>query len=108
MCSLSERLLGKTGVEIAANQNNETVGSVIVTKRNGEAYVGYLGVKPAQRGRGVGSQLLERAEDWSRREGLSIIGGKLIPVPGSEESLKKLIINRGYKVDKTGSVSKKL
>ena len=109
MTSLRERLLGRTGVEIILDGDDGiSKGSVIVTKKENGAHIGYIGVKSDERGRGYGSKLLTEAESWAVRNGSTEITGKLIPVPGSERSVINLIESHGYQVDEKGNIVKKL
>jgi GNAT superfamily N-acetyltransferase len=109
MASLSERLLGKTGVEITlSNGSEQAVGSVLVTEKRSNAHIGYLFVRSEERGNGFGSDLLGGAEDWARSRGLKQMTGTLIPVPGSENAVINLFLEHGYQIDEKGNVKKPL
>ncbi len=53
-----EKPLSKTGVEITAQENGQEVGSIILSKRDGRALVGYIGVKTGFEDNNLGNELL--------------------------------------------------
>lgn len=52
--------------------------------------------------------MLKKSEDWAKEKGAATITGTLIPTPGSEETVIKLLQGEGYTIDKKGEVRKKL
>jgi GNAT superfamily N-acetyltransferase len=81
--ALREKLLGRSGAEIIYDGGDGPKGSAFVTIKGNSLKIGYLGVIPESRGKGIGQELLEGVEDWARKKGVDQITGKLIPTPGS-------------------------
>lgn len=106
METYKERYISKSGVEITIFNDDNPIGSIILSKNNNFCHIGYLGVKPNFRGQGYSSKLLTVAETWAKNQGASEIKGTLIPTPGSERIIVSLVQKRNYQIDKNGNIIK--
>jgi GNAT superfamily N-acetyltransferase len=98
-----------TGQIAVARAGERIVGVVRVQRLDtGEGELGMLVADPAHRGTGVGRELIQFAERWSRERGLGTMQLEvLVPRPWShpsKEFLKAWYIRLGYRPVRTGQV----
>jgi ribosomal protein S18 acetylase RimI-like enzyme len=62
-------LMEKGTLLVGSSPRNEIVGSVYIEKRGERGYIGLLSVSPAVQGRGIGSSMMESAENRLASEG---------------------------------------
>lgn len=60
---------------LVAEENGEPVGQILATVKGkfGKPYLSALRVRPDLRGKGIGTQLIQKAEEALKRQGASII-----------------------------------
>ncbi|MBK2295568.1 GNAT family N-acetyltransferase [Francisella philomiragia] len=96
-----QTLINQNQIIIATN-NNEIIGSVKVTKlRENIAEFGMLATAFNHRGLGIGTKLVNAAEDWARNSGFRIMQLELLTpkhyINPSKEILKEWYTKCGYK-----------
>lgn len=67
---LLRALDGPSSTVLAATENTELVGTVMVGHDGHRGWVYYLAVWPGHRGRGLGRNLMTAAETWLDRQGV--------------------------------------
>jgi len=109
MESLTEKKISNRGVEIIVkDKEGQSIGSAIIRLEKRTAKIGYIGVKPNSRKKGIAKQLLKKCENWAEERGATSIIGTLIPTPGTEIIILKLLKKQGYTINKRGEAIKKL
>jgi GNAT superfamily N-acetyltransferase len=81
------------GKFLVAEDNASLTGCVYVEPRGDRAYLGLLAVDPAQQKAGLGSKLMNAAEDFCRKAGCRFIDLQIVNV---REELPGFYHHRGY------------
>lgn len=79
---------------ISTDSNNKIVGTLVLILQNNVAYIDTLLVHNEKRGEGIGRQLVEEAESFSKKEGCTKIWLDTVQGWGAEAFYKKL----GYEI----------
>jgi predicted N-acetyltransferase YhbS len=71
-------LMGKGTFLVAWSPANEIIGSVYIEKRGGRGYIGLLSVSPGLQGQGLGSRIMQAAEERLAAEGCSVVDIRVV------------------------------
>lgn len=82
-----------TGKFLLAESGGMLLGCVYVEPRGKRSYLGLLAINPARQQSGLGSLLMEAAEDYCRRLGLSFMDIKIVNL---RKELPAFYRRRGY------------
>jgi ribosomal protein S18 acetylase RimI-like enzyme len=91
---------------LVANLGEEIVGSIMVGYEGHRGWINYLAVAAPFRCRGIGTQLMERAEKILRAVGCSKIN--LLVRVGNEPELSRFYVGLGFRLDEVVCYGKRL
>ena len=91
---------------LVAILGKEIVGSIMVGYEGHRGWINYLAVAAPFRCRGIGTQLMERAEVMLRAAGCSKIN--LLVRVGNEQELSRFYIGLGFRLDEVVCYGKRL
>lgn len=92
-----DKLKGMEPIILIAKEDEELAGDSISFGRDNSFYVWILGVNKKHRGKGIGSSLLDKNEQFAQESGYESISAKVYNV---SENMQHLLKQRGYEVVK--------
>jgi ribosomal protein S18 acetylase RimI-like enzyme len=92
-----DKLKGTEPIIFIAKEDDELAGDSISFGRDNSFYIWILGVNKKHRGKGIGSSLLDKNEQFAQENGYESISAKVYNV---SVEMQRLLKQRGYEVVK--------
>lgn len=102
---LQRALSGSTSTVLAALEDDELLGTVMVGEDGHRGWVYYLAVDPDSRGRGIGGALMTASEVWLRARGCVKLN---LMVRSTNSAVQGFYAALGYGDDEVAVLSKRL
>ena len=102
---LQRALSGSTSTVLAALEDDELLGTVMVGEDGQRGWVYYLAVDPDSRGRGIGGALMTASEVWLRDRGCVKLN---LMVRSTNSAVQGFYAALGYGSDEVAVLSKRL